>query len=445
MYDICHSLIIIIHVHPYAAWAKRSFVQLLNIKPMKELLILGAGTAGTMMANKMHNALNPEEWRITIVDKFKTHYYQPGFLFIPFEIYTEQDVRKPKTNFFPPGVRVIFSDIDRIEADNNQVFLSDGQKLNYDFLIIATGTQTRPDETPGLKDKLWYKNIFDFYTIEGALALQKFFKDWEGGKLVLCISELPYKCPVAPIEFVCLAEAFFAKKGMRDKVDITYVTPMAGAFTKPVATKMLSELLEEKNIKVVPDFYLEHVDNENKKIISYDEREIDFDVLTIVPVNMGSEMIARSGLGDDMNYVPTNKFTLQSEKYENIFVIGDAANLPTSKAGSVAHFAGEILFDNLLSAMEGRPLMAKFDGHANCYIETGYGKGALIDFNYDTEPLPGTFPLPGIGPFGLLKNTKINHYGKVLFRWIYWHILLKGKEMPIEADMTMAGKKKVKV
>ncbi len=412
---------------------------------MKELLILGAGTAGTMMANKMHNALNPEEWRITIVDKFKTHYYQPGFLFIPFEIYTEQDVRKPKTNFFPPGVRVIFSDIDRIEADNNQVFLSDGQKLNYDFLIIATGTQTRPDETPGLKDKLWYKNIFDFYTIEGALALQKFFKDWEGGKLVLCISELPYKCPVAPIEFVCLAEAFFAKKGMRDKVDITYVTPMAGAFTKPVATKMLSELLEEKNIKVVPDFYLEHVDNENKKIISYDEREIDFDVLTIVPVNMGSEMIARSGLGDDMNYVPTNKFTLQSEKYENIFVIGDAANLPTSKAGSVAHFAGEILFDNLLSAMEGRPLMAKFDGHANCYIETGYGKGALIDFNYDTEPLPGTFPLPGIGPFGLLKNTKINHYGKVLFRWIYWHILLKGKEMPIEADMTMAGKKKVKV
>jgi len=217
---------------------------------------------------------------------------------------------------------------------------------------------------------------------------------------------------------------------------------MSGAFTKPVATKMLSELLEEKNINIIPDFYMESVDNDNKKIISYDEREVPFDLLTVVPVNMGSDMVERSGLGDDMNFVRTDKFTLQSQDFENIFVLGDAANIPTSKAGSVAHFAGEILTENLLSAMEGRPLTAKFDGHANCYIETGYGKGALIDFNYDTEPLPGTFPLPGIGPFGLLKNTKINHYGKILFRWIYWHMLLKGKELPIEANMTMAGKKK---
>ena len=212
-----------------------------------------------------------------------------------------------------------------------------------------------------------------------------------------------------------------------------------------MASKVLGDLLEEKNIDVVADFYLSHVDNENKKLISYDDREVDFDILTIVPVNMGSDMIERSGLGDDMNYVPTDKHTLQSKQFENIFVIGDAANIPTSKAGSVAHFAAEILMENILAAMEGRALPAKFDGHANCYIETGYGKGALIDFNYETEPLPGTFPLPGIGPFGLLKNTKMNHYGKILFRWIYWHILLKGRELPIEADMTMAGKKRVAV
>jgi sulfide:quinone oxidoreductase len=313
--------------------------------------------------------------------------------------------------------------------------------LLYDYLIIATGTETRPDETPGLTGENWYKSIFDFYTIEGAVALQQFFKNWKGGKLVLSIAEMPFKCPVAPIEFVCLADAYFTEKGIRDNVDITFVTPLPGAFTKPIATKMLSQLLEEKNIKVIPDFYIESVDNEKKVIKSYDEKEIPFDVLTIVPVNMGSEMIERSGLGDDMNYVDTDKHTLQSKKFENIFVIGDASNIPTSKAGSVAHFSGEILFENIMSAIEGRPLSAKFDGHANCYIETGFGKGALIDFNYDTEPLPGTFPLPGIGPFGLLKNTKINHYGKLMFRWIYWHILLRGKEMPIEAHMTMAGKK----
>ena len=410
---------------------------------MKDLLILGAGTAGTMMANKLRNALDAEDWRITIVDQYKTHYYQPGFLFIPFEIYNKQDVIKPKLNFIPPGVKMVYSEIDKIDAENNKVDLVGGKVMNYDLLIIATGTKTCPEETPGMKDKLWNKDIFDFYTIEGALALQRHLKNWEGGKLVMCITELPYKCPVAPIEFVCLAEAFFAKKGMRDKVDITFVTPLPGAFTKPVATKMLSELMKDKNINIEADFYLEHIDNDNKKLVSYDEREIDFDLLTIVPVNMGSKMIERSGMGDDLNFVPTNKHTLQSEKHDNIFVLGDAANLPTSKAGSVAHFAGEILFENILSYIEGRPLMAKFDGHANCYIETGYGKGALIDFNYDTEPLPGTFPLPGIGPFGLLKNTKINHDGKVMFRWIYWHILLKGKEMPIEPDMTMAGKKRV--
>ena len=410
---------------------------------MKKIVILGAGTAGTMMANKLRKALDRDDWAITIVDQFKTHYYQPGFLFIPFGIYQKEDVIKPKADFIPAGVNMIYSAIDKIEGDANKVHLEGGQVLNYDFLIVATGTKTNPDETPGLKDKLWYKEIFDFYTIDGALALQKFFKGWGGGKLVMAITELPYKCPVAPLEFVFLADAYFTELGIRDKVEIAYVTPMPGAFTKPVATKMLSELLAEKNIEVIPDFYIERVDNDEKKLISYDEKEIDFDVLTVVPVNMGDEMIDRSGLGDDLNFVPTDKHTLQSVAHENIFVLGDAANIPTSKAGSVAHFAADILFENLMSAIEGRPLHAKFDGHANCYIETGFGKGALIDFNYDTEPLPGTFPLPGIGPFGLLENTKINHYGKVMFRWIYWHILLKGKELPVEPLMTMAGKKKV--
>ena len=412
---------------------------------MKKLLILGGGTAGTMMANKLRLALNVEEWEITIVDKHKTHYYQPGFLFIPFSIYNKSDVIKPKSDFFPTGVKVIFSNIDKIVPEESKVLIENGQVLRYDYLIISTGTKTVPAETPGLQDKLWRKSIFDFYTIEGALALQQFFKSWKGGHLVMAISEIPFKCPVAPLEFVFLADAYITKMNIRDKVKISLVTPMSGAFTKPVATKMLSELLEDKNIEVIPDFYIERIDNENKKLISYDEEEVPFDVLTIVPVNMGDEMIERSGMGDDMNFVPTNKETLQSKDHDNIFVIGDASDIPTSKAGSVAHFSGEILFENILCAIENRPFTAKFDGHANCYIETGFGKGALIDFNYDTEPLPGTFPLPGIGPFGLLKNTKINHYGKVMFRWIYWHMLLKGKELPITAEMTMIGKKKIMI
>ena len=412
---------------------------------MKKLIILGGGTAGTMMANKMHKLLDKKIWKITIIDKDTIHYYQPGFLFIPFGIYKKEDVIKPRANYIPRGVDLILADVDRISADENKVLLADGQALEYDYLVIATGTEIRPDQTPGMLGDEWRKSIFDFYTFEGAVALTEQMKDWNGGKLVVAITEIPFKCPVAPLEFIFLADAFFSEKGIRGQVELTLVTPMSGAFTKPVATKMLSQILDEKSINVVTDFYIEHIDNENKKLVSYDEQEVAFDLLAIVPMNMGNEVIARSGLGDDMNYVPTDKHTLQSKSHSNIFVIGDATDIPTSKAGSVAHFAGEILTENLHSAIEGRPLTASFDGHANCFIETGYGKGTLIDFNYTTEPLPGTFPYPVIGPFKLLKPTRLNHIGKLLFRWMYWNILLKGRELPIDSHMSMSGKKELTV
>ncbi len=407
---------------------------------MKKIVILGAGTGGTIMANKLRKELDRDQWKITIVDKDPNHYYQPGFLFIPFGIYKKSDVIKSKASFIPSGVEFLLKEIDKVEPSSNKVYLTDGQILNYDFLIVATGTHINPAETPGLLGNHWHKNVFDFYTLNGALALHEFLKTWEGGNMVINIAELPFKCPVAPLEFAFLADEFFVKKGIRDKVNIKFVTPLSGAFTKPIATKMLSELLKEKNIEVIPDFYLERVEGEEKKIYSFDGRELPYDLLTIIPINMGASFIERSGMGEDLNYIATDKYTLRSEKWENIFVLGDTANLPTSKAGSVVHFSAEVLFENLLLAIDGRPLLAKFDGHSNCYIETGFGKGSLIDFNYETEPLPGTYPLPGVGPFGLLQNTKMNHYGKVLFRWIYWHILLKGKEMPIESEMTMAGK-----
>ena len=408
---------------------------------MKRLLILGGGTAGTIMANKMRKDLQRDEWDITIIDQFKTHYYQPGFLFIPFGMYKEKDVVKPKGDFFPTGVNVIYTTIDRIEGEKKQVLLENGVAIKYDYLIIATGAKIVPEETLGLKGNLWHKTIHDFYTIEGATTLAQFFKTWQGGHLVINIAELPYKCPVAPLEFAFFADAFFTERGMRDKVKITYTTPLSGAFTKPRASQMLGGLLEEKNIEVIPEFYVERIDNEKQEIISYAEDVIPFDCLVSVPTNMGDPMIERSGIAEDLNFIATDKNTLQSKAFDNVFVIGDATNLPTSKAGSVAHFEADVLHENLIAAIEGRPFTASFDGHANCYIETGYGKGTLIDFNYDTEPLPGSFPFPGLGPFGLLKESRMNHYGKLLFRWIYWHILIKGREMPISSQMTMAGKK----
>jgi sulfide:quinone oxidoreductase len=408
---------------------------------MKKILILGAGTAGTMLANKLTHILSRDEWKITIVDQDETHYYQPGFLFMPFGIYGENDVIKPKRDFIPPGVEMIQSEIELVEPEQNRVKIAkDNRYLNYDFLIIATGTAPRPEETPGLTEGEWRKSIHDFYTYEGAVALSKHLRTWKGGKLVLNIMELPFKCPVAPLEFLFLADWYFHERGLRDKVDLTLVTPLPGAFTKPRAASLLGNIMEEKNINIVPEFYAERVEPEEKLLISYEEEEVPYDLLVTIPVNMGADFIGRSGLGDELNHVPVDKHTFLSKKFDNIFALGDAAALPTSKAGAVAHFAAEVFVENFLLYIDGQEMMTKFDGHANCFIESGFGKGILIDFNYDVEPLPGKYPLPGIGPFSLLQESEVNHWGKVMFRWMYWNILLKGKEMPVTAQMSMAGK-----
>jgi sulfide:quinone oxidoreductase len=408
---------------------------------MKELLILGAGTAGTMMANHLNKKLPKTEWNITVVDKDDNHYYQPGYLFIPFDIYKPKQVKKSTGKFIPSRVKLIKEKIDRVNKDEDKVILKNGKELKYDLLIIATGTDIAPDEIDGMLGDHWHKDVFDFYTYEGSVALRNKLREWKGGKLVVHICEMPIKCPVAPLEFAFLADSYFENKGMRDKVDITFVTPLGGAFTKPKATKELNYLLEKKNIRIVPDFNIESVDGENKKIIDYGGKEVEYDLLVTVPTNMGDAMVERSGFGDDLNFVPTDKATLQSKVKENIFVIGDASNIPTSKAGSVAHFEAEILTENIMRYIKGEELKNEFDGHANCFIETGHGKAILIDFNYTQEPVKGSFPLPGVGPMRLLKETHMNHMGKLAFKWVYWNMLLKGRHIPfVSTEMSESGK-----
>lgn len=408
---------------------------------MKHLVILGAGTAGTMMANHLHHHLKKPEWNITIIDERKEHYYQPGYLFLPFDIYTPADIVKTIEEFIPKDVALISQKINRILPNENLIQLANGENVTYDILIIATGAKIAPEETQGMKGSEWQKSVFDFYTFEGALALRNKLRTWQGGRLVVHITEMPIKCPVAPLEFAFLADSYFKQKHLRDKVTITYVTPLSGAFTKPKATEALQHLLDEKNIAIESDFAIEQVDNENKTIVDYGGRIIPFDILVTVPTNKGDEVIERSGMGDDLNYIPTHKSTLQSKEHSNIFVLGDASNIPASKAGSVAHFEAEILTDNILHYVKGEPLKEEFDGHANCFIETGGGKALLIDFNYTHEPVEGSFPFAGIGPLRLLKESRMNHLGKLAFRWIYWNVLLKGTHIPfVSATMSETGK-----
>lgn len=408
---------------------------------MKRLVILGAGTGGTMMANHLRDKLPQSNWEINIIDERTEHHYQPGYLFLPFDIYTPEDITKPVADFIPNGVRWVNDAIELIDPKEQLIHLGSGDRLHYDILIVATGCRIAPEEVEGMKGAEWQKSVFDFYTFEGALALRNHLRNWKGRRLLVHITEMPMKCPVAPLEFAFLADHYFKEKGMRDQVEIVYVTPLSGAFTKPTAAATLGHLLESKDIKIESDFAIAEVDNERKVIVDYGGRELSFDLLVTVPTNKGSDVIEKSGLGDDLNYIPTNKATLQSKAYNNVFVIGDASNVPTSKAGSVAHFEADILTENIIRFINSEPLQEEFDGHANCFVETGGGKALLIDFNYTHEPVEGTFPFPGVGPLRLLKENRMNHMGKMAFRWIYWNMLLKGTPIPfVSTKMQEAGK-----
>ncbi len=410
---------------------------------MKTFLILGAGTGGTMMANKLVKRLDPKEWKIILVDKDEVHYYQPGFLFLPFGFYKPEAVYKTKKQFVPAGVDFILSDIEMIEPEASQVKLTkNNEVIHYDQLLIATGTDIHPEEIDGMLDG-WRKNIFDFYTFDGAMALRDFLKNFNGGRVFFNIKEMPIKCPVAPLEFLFLADYYFTQRGIRNKVDLLLTTPLTGAFTKPVSSKLLGDVLQKKSIRTDAEFDVMEVDAAANIIRGYDGREFEYDLLISIPTNMGSNVIKRSGMGNELHFIPTNKETLRSEEYENVWVIGDATNLPASKAGSVVHYSAEILIENIMSALEGKPLTARFDGHSTCHIISGFNKSLLIDFSYEVEPLPGMYPFPVVGPFPLLKESWFNYLGKLSFKWIYWNIMLRGIPFPLPPEYSAAGKKQV--
>jgi sulfide:quinone oxidoreductase len=405
---------------------------------MKNLVILGSGAGGTMVATKIRRELDESEWKITIIDNDEMHHYQPGWLFIPFGVYSAKDCVKPKREFIPKGVDFVLDEVVGIEPDKRHV---EGKKntYNYDWLVIATGCRIVPQEIEGMMDD-WHGNIHDFYTLDGAIELYKKLKYFNSGRVVLNIAELPFKCPVAPIEFVFMADWFFTVKGVRHNVDIELVSPLDAMFTKPTAAKTFKNFAVKKNINFTGNFDIAQVNTDEKTIESHKGNKVNYDLLVTIPPNFGAQFIGDSGMGDPMCYVDTDRNSLKAKKYDNIYVIGDATNVPASKAGAVAHYESDTVVENLLREIDGQDTKGTFDGHATCFICSGYERALLIDFNYEVEPLQGMFPFPGLGPFSLLGESYFNYYGKMMFKWVYWNLMLKGNELPLENQMTMAGK-----
>jgi len=394
------------------------------------IVILGAGTGGTLMANRLRR-LYGDRAEIVVIDRDDRHVYQPSLLFVPFGLADPDEIVRPRGAQLHDGIEFRLAEVDRVETAENAVYLDGGGMIAYDVLVVASGAELLPEETEGLTGTGWGERIFTFYELESATALRDALRGFDRGRLVVNLVDMPIKCPVAPLEFCFLADWYLRERGVRDAIELTYVTPLDGAFTKPIASEHLAGLLVEKGIALETEFATGAVDGEGGRLVSWDDREVPFDLLVTIPLHGGPAYVGRSpGLGDELGFVATDLHTLQSKAAPNVFAIGDATNLPSSKAGSVTHFEGDTLVENIRRFFDGEELEASFDGHANCFIETGFHKALLIDFNYDVEPLPGRFPEPHVGPLPLLKESRLNHMAKLLFQWVYWHVLLPGHDIP---------------
>ncbi len=403
----------------------------------KKIVVLGAGTAGTIVSNNLRRHL-PADWEITVIDRDDDHIYQPGLLFVPFGIQKSSTLVKSRKKYITPGINFVMDEITRIEPDKKEV-KTKNHSFSYDFLVICTGCRVAPDENEGLMEA-WGKNAFSFYFKDAADQLRLKLKEFNGGKLVMDIAELPFKCPVAPIEFVFLADWFLTQKGIRNKSEIELVTPLPMAFTKPKAAAVFTESARQKNIKITTSFELNRVDGKEKYIESVQGDKVKYDTLVIVPSTIGDPVISNSGMDDGIGFVPTHHNTLKALKHDGIYVIGDATNVPTSKAGSVAHYEADVVVFNIMAEIYGAKPEEIYDGHSTCFIVYSKGTSSLIDFNYKIEPLHGKYPMPKLGPFSLLKETKMNWYGKLGFEWLYWNVLLDGKHLGAPPTLVMAGK-----
>ena len=299
----------------------------------------------------------------------------------------------------------------KIDTKNKQVESQSGKKYDYDFLVIAAGARYNPAEIPGYEE-----GAHHFYDIHHALETERSPCTVYRGKNLDRVGSVPYKCPPAPLEFAFLVEEYFKKKGMRNVVDIQYFYPINGVFTITAVEPMLAKLLEERNIPYHVFFNTETVDPEKKTVKSMEGDTLDYDLLVMTPPHRGASVVEDSGLGDNGGWLPTDKFTLKANGYDDIYGVGDCTNLPVSKSGSTAHFQSKIVADSISATILGEHDPYRYDGHVECFLETGYGKGITLNFNYNKPPNPG-------------HPNRIAHWEKELFNRLYWSTVPKGSSI----------------
>jgi sulfide:quinone oxidoreductase len=330
----------------------------------------------------LRDKIREDEVRITLLEPNTLHYYQPAFLLIPLGLMDDAEAYRPLSTLIPDGVRWIREKAKYIDPEN-RVVRYDGDEIEYDYLIISTGAQLDYSCIPNLREY-----SYNFYSYKDVLRLKEAINRFNGGTIVVGVAGVPYRCPPAPIEMILLLEDYYRKLGIRGEIDLKYIFPLPRVFPIEGVSEIISPIFEERGIETHLMFNLEDIDGEKKKLISLEGEEIKYDLAILIPPHKGADVIIESGLGDRGGWIPTDRYTLNMKGYDNVYIVGDASDLPISKAGSVADFEAEIVTKRITEDMEGYEPRHIYDGKVMCFVVTGIGEATTLVFDYENPPRP---------------------------------------------------------
>jgi len=376
---------------------------------MKKVVVLGGGVGGTIVANLLAKRLRPDEAEITLVDKTGKHVYQPGFVYVAFERLAPHKLVRDERRLLRKRVRLVLGEAVRIDPEARRVHLADGTALDYDRLVLALGARLTPEELPGFKEAAQH-----FYSLDAASRLRTALESFRGGKVVVTVASVPYKCPPAPSEAACQLDYYFTRRGIRDKVDIHFLSPLSRVFPLEPVNPVVEQIFAKHDIRSTIFFNVESIDTEKRIVNSIEGESVPYDLLIMVPPHRGAKVVEDSGLGDRGGWLPTDKYTLRSKAHPDIFGLGDCTDIPVSKSGAAAHFEAKVVAKSIVADLRGQPAPLKYDGRVTCYCDAGYHKGISMSFDYEHPPVP-----PPLG----LKDW----LGKQILNRAYWFLIPQGR------------------
>jgi sulfide:quinone oxidoreductase len=374
----------------------------------KKVVVLGGGVGGTMAANSLAKDLGKDEAEIILVDEDGKHTYQPGFVYLSFGRENPKRLVRDESKLLRRNVKMVVDKATRIDAEDRKIVLGNGSSLDYDYLVISTGAENHPEEIPGSK------HAFHFYDIQSSMKLREALANFNGGKIVIAIGGVPYRCPPAPAEFACLLDYHFHRKGLRDKVDIRYLSPLVNIFPIEPVNPLVTRTFAEKNIKSETFFNVESVDRVKKQVHSLEGSSIDYDLLILIPPHKGVKVVRSSDLCDRGGWLITDKRTMRVLDYDDLYAMGDATNLPVSKSGAAAHYENKAIVENIASDIRGNAPESEYGGRVTCFLDGGFRKGLIMDFDYSHPPPPPKF-------------SRLAYFKKMFFSRFYWWILPKDR------------------